>query len=261
MSWSIITGASSGIGLQIAEALAAKGYHVWLTGRNKEKLSKQAEHLANTYRIQTKVTIGDLSQPEGLEALCQELSAQTLDFEVLVNNAGVGLWGKFDALGMEEQLAMLHLNNTAVLRLTHVMLGHFRRKGKGFILNVGSTASFQAVPGMAVYSASKAFINQFSRALSLELSGSGISVTCVNPGATDTAFVERAGMSGSHLEKEAERFNMSPQQVAEEALAALFAGSLMCTPGLVNKLNYAASRILPRKVMEKGAAKLYLKGK
>lgn len=257
--WAVITGASSGIGLSIAGLLAARSYHLLLVGRNEDRLEALATELSTKNKVKASAFVADLGTEEGIEALVGKINSLGKAIEVLVNNAGIGIWGKFAETDWKRQAQMLTLNNTAVLALTHTVLPFLLENKKGYILNIGSTASFQAVPGMAVYSASKGFVVQFSRGLHEELKGTGVQVTCVNPGATETAFVERAGMQGSSLEKQAEKFNMSPDEVAKIAVNALFAQKNVVTTGFINQLNYVASRVLPKKILEKGAASLYLK--
>lgn len=257
--WAVVTGASSGIGLSIAKKIAAKGYNLLLVGRNAEKLQTLSGSLAAGHKVETGFLSADLGTQEGIDLLTQKILELGKQLEVLVNNAGAGIWGRFADTDWKRQAQMLTLNNTALLAVTHAALPAMIENKKGYVLNIGSTAAFQAVPGMAVYSASKIFVIQFSRALNAELEGTGVQVTCVNPGATETAFVERAGMNGSSLEKQAEKFNMSPDEVAGIAVSALFSGKNVVTTGLLNQLNYVASRILPKKILEKGAASLYLK--
>lgn len=258
-NWAVITGASSGIGLSIAKILANKSFDLLLVGRNENRLSQIQSDLSQKKDIRVEYLVADLSIQEGIASTIKAIQNLDGKLEILVNNAGVGIWGKFADLSWEQQEKMLTLNNTALLALTHATIPSMVKNKKGHILNIGSTASFQAVPGMAVYSASKGFVVQFSRALHEELHGSGINVTCVNPGATETAFVERAGMQGSSLEKQAEKFNMSPDDVAKIAVDAMLSNKNVVTTGLLNQLNYVASRILPKKILEKGAASLYLK--
>lgn len=257
--WAIVTGASSGIGAAIAEELAMKGYHILLVGRNTQRLNENAALLSSKYKVQTEIVVADLSTFEGIATLENAIQEHAANLEILVNNAGVGIWGKFQTLSWKDQYDMLTINNTALLKLTHAVLPIFAKQKKGYLLNVASTAGFQAVPGMAVYSASKIFVLQFSRGLAVEQKDTGVQVTCVCPGATETSFVEAAGMKGSHLEQQAEKFNMSPKAVAAAAVKGMFAGKTVVTPGIINQLNYVAAKILPRKVLENGAAQLYLK--
>ena len=257
--WAVVTGASSGIGAAIAEELAIKGYHIILVGRNQKRLNENAASLASQFKVQTEIVVADLSTFEGINSLETAIQQHAADLEILVNNAGVGIWGKFQTLSWKDQYDMLTINNTALLKLTHAVLPIFAQQKKGYILNVASTAGFQAVPGMAVYSASKIFVLQFSRGLAVEQKDTGVQITCVCPGATETSFVEAAGMKGSHLEQQAEKFNMSPKAVAAAAVKGMFAGKTVVTPGIINQLNYVAAKILPRKILENGAAQLYLK--
>lgn len=261
MKSALVTGASSGIGLNIAISLARKGYFLILTGRNRQALQELSEKLNHEFSAGSEVIVADLCKEEDMQLVFTTLYRYRDNLEVLVNNAGFGIWGRFAEASLDDQVKMIQLNNAALVQLTHFVLETFLSKKNGYILNIGSTASFQAVPGMAVYSASKAFVNHFSRALAMELHGTGVSVTCVHPGATDTAFVERAGMSGSHLEKQAEKFNMKPGEVAEQALTAMFERKVIHTTGFINQLNHFISILLPNKVLESFAAKLYLKAK
>lgn len=261
MRWALVTGASSGIGLNISLELARKGYSIILVGRDQKALDDLANKLKRDYSVGTEVIAADLCEDENIKLVHSTLYKYWDNLVILVNNAGLGAWGRFAEEPLENQLKILKLNNIALIQLTHFVLEIFLRNNKGYILNIGSSASFQAVPGMAVYSASKAFVHHFSRALALELKGSGVSVTCVHPGATETAFVKRAGMSGSHLEKQAEKFNMKPDEVASLAVNAMFKRKVNYTTGFLNQLNYSLSVLLPDRLLETVAARLYLRGK
>ena len=183
---------------------------------------------------------------------------QTTQLAVLVNNAGYGLWGRFEQLGLAEQQNMLQLNMVLPVALTHALLPALHQSPKGYVLNVASTAAYQAVPSLALYAASKAFLLSFSRGLRYELKASNISVTCLCPGATTTSFADRAGM-GPELQATANKVSMTPEAVAEAAVAGLLSGEAEVVPGILNRLSADLTRVVPKGIVEKIAAGIYEK--
>ena len=180
-------------------------------------------------------------------------------FQFSVNNAGYGLGGTFEKLALTDQLNMMHLNMQSLVQLTYMMIPVLKRQsGKKYILNVASTAAHQAVPFLGVYSATKAFVLSFSRAIYHELKSENISVTCLCPGPTDTYFMERAGMSSfKKAVKQAERFNMTPEAVATVGVNGMFSGKPEVIPGGVNKTGAFFSRALPKKMIENTLIGIY----
>jgi short-subunit dehydrogenase len=176
----------------------------------------------------------------------------------LVNNAGYGLWGRFEQLGLAEQQNMLQLNMTLPVALTHALLPALHQAPKAYVLNVASTAAYQAVPSLTLYAASKAFLLSFSRGLRYELKASNVSVTCLCPGATTTSFADRAGM-GAELQATASKVSMTAEAVAEAAVNGMLAGEAEIIPGVLNKVSAGLTNVVPKGIVEKIAAGIYEK--
>ena len=188
-SYAIITGASKGIGRAIALELARRGYSLLLVARSATLLEETAALARKAGAAEVRPMALDLTKAESVTAVLQEVQRNNLPVNVLVNNAGYGAWGRFDTLSLEEQDAMMRINMHVPVELTHGLLPLLKSRQPAYILNVASTAAYQAVATLALYAASKAFILQFSRALRIELKKSGVSVTCLSPGPTETNFM------------------------------------------------------------------------
>ncbi|MBV8244860.1 MAG: SDR family oxidoreductase, partial [Candidatus Eremiobacteraeota bacterium] len=195
----LVTGASSGIGLELATLFAKDGHDVVLVARSGSQLNALAERLHSTYGIVARALVKDLSNP----AAPREIFAEVPSVDFLVNNAGYGWHGAFAQANPDEQLAMLRVNVTALMELTGLYLPGMVSRGSGRVLNVGSTAGFLPGPFMAVYYASKAFVISFTEAIAEELRGTGVTATCLAPGATGTGFVQRSGVGSTRLFKSA----------------------------------------------------------
>ncbi|MFO1477202.1 MAG: SDR family oxidoreductase [Verrucomicrobiota bacterium] len=187
--WVLITGASSGIGLELARCFAADGFPIVLAARHADRLQKVAAELESKYRVATRVVPVDLSDPAGPGALFE--AVKNLPIGVLVNNAGFGMFGNFAEQDRREQLDMIQVNVTALAELCHRFAGPMRTRGRGRIWNVASVGAFVPGPLVAVYYATKAFVYSFSLALSDELAPSGVQVSVLCPGTTRTPFFER----------------------------------------------------------------------
>jgi short-subunit dehydrogenase len=242
----LVTGASQGIGLELAERLAAGGYCLVLVGRDPHNLELAAAQLELDQPCRMITFSTDLSQPEATKHLVDQLEEKGIEIEVLVNNAAYGAEGPFVDLDLETQLGMVRLNVGALTELTHRLLGPMVRRGTGKILNVASTAAFEPGPGMAVYYATKAFVLSFSEAIADELRGTGVTVTALCPGPTQTGFQRRAGIEASRL---VQIGMMSAHDVASAGYEGLMAGRRLVIPGAVNKASVQANRILPRRLM------------
>ena len=259
MPTALITGASRGIGRALALGLAQRGYDLLLVARTADQLQALAQEVQTQYQRAAQVLALDLTQPEAAARVATWATHQApAGLTVLVNNAGYGLWGRFEQLNLEEQLNMLQLNLNLPVQLTYALLPQLRQAGQGYILNVASTAAYQAVPSLTIYAASKAFLLSFSRGLRYELKTSKISVTCLSPGATSTAFNDRAGM-GAELQKVANKVAMTPEAVATAGLQALFAGKAEYIPGVLNKVSAGLTNVVPKSLVEKIAAGIYEK--
>ena len=257
MPTALITGASRGIGRAFAAELARRGYNLLLVARSEDQLKAVAAE-ARQHGVQAAILTQDLAAPHAADMVAAWAAGQTQELAVLVNNAGYGLWGRFEELSLAEQQNMLQLNMHLPVALTHLLLPALRRQPKAYILNVSSTAAYQAVPTLTLYAASKAFLLSFSRGLRYELRESGVSVTCLSPGATTTDFADRAGMSAG-LQETANKVSMTPAQVAQAGIAALLAGEAELIPGALNKLSSKLTGLVPKSLTEKIAAGIYEK--
>ena len=190
----LVTGASSGIGQELARLFARDSYDLVLVARNRARLERLATALRSKYHVQATVLVQDLAGPNAAQAVFDELAHRSIQVDVLVNDAGTQVYGEFAEQDVEKQLAMMQVNTAALVHLTHLLLPGMIRRGHGRILNVGSTGSFAPGPLNAVYCATKAFVLSFSHAIGAELAGTGVTVTALCPGATDTDFAARHGM-------------------------------------------------------------------
>ena len=239
----LITGASTGIGLEIARRLAQRGTALVITARSEATLHQVATELRRLGSPDVIVLPADLGSRAGTEALLEQVAARSLVIETLVNNAGFGAVGTFVELSEEEQLEMVQLNVMSLVHLTRRLLPGMVARGRGRVMNVASVAGFQPGPWMAIYYATKAFVVSFSEAIGRELRGTGVTVTTFCPGPTATPFVERARMGSIMLLKMGN--TMSAGEVADAAVRRLDRGGLV-VPGLMNKLLIQSLRISPR---------------
>ena len=249
----LITGASAGLGRDYARLFADDGHDVVVVARRRERLEEVGREICGNSGVQAHVLPLDLSDRDAPRRCVEELRARGLTIDFLVNNAGLGTNGAFGAADPAKQLEMIQVNVTSLVELTRLLVPDMLARKRGRILNVGSTAGFQPGPFMAVYYASKAFVNSFSEALAYELDGTGVSVTVSCPGATDTEFAGHAGNDSSLLFKLGAADSAS---VAREGYAAMMAGQRMVVHGFTNKLGVQALRVSPRAVAIGIAARL-----
>ncbi len=238
----LITGASSGIGADLARIFAREGHDLVLVARSRDRLDALAREVRDAFGGTARVFSIDLSTPGAAGVVRERVAEEGVDIDVLVSNAGFGMRGLFVELDPARQLEMIQVNLVALTELTRLFLPDMVRRGAGRILNVASTAAFQPGPLMAVYCATKAYALSFSEALAEELRGSGVTVTCLAPGATETGFGEIAGVSGARLFRSG---TMSSRRVAERAYSALNRGAALVVPGFRNRLLSATVRFFP----------------
>lgn len=244
----LVTGASSGIGLELAKCFAAEGCRLVLVARNTAALQTLADELRAAHGCEARVLTADLGRPETPARIFDELQQAGVEVDVLVNNAGFGAHGDFAALPLPRQLEMVQVNITALMHLTGLFLPGLRARRRGGVLNVGSVAGFQPGPGMAVYFATKAFVLSFGEALAEELRGSGVTVTTLCPGPTKTNFGKVANFrGGQHLT----RHGMSAAAVARAGHAAFRRGRVLSVPGLSNRFLTLLVRVMPRLVVRR----------
>ncbi len=242
----LITGASSGIGLELAKCFAADGSKLILVARNQDVLEKLAEELRRTNKIETVVLPADLSQPEAPKQIFDKLTAQTISVDVLVNNAGFGLHGEFLELPLDRQLEIIKVNVAALTELTGLFLPGMVHRRNGGILNVGSVAGFVPGPRLAVYYASKAFVQSFSEALAEELDGTGVSVTSLCPGPTESNF---GAVARGDKARVAQSKKMPTDVVARYGHFAFRNKKIIAVPGFQNRLLIFMTRLLPRRTV------------
>ncbi len=255
--YALITGASKGIGKAIAEELASRKVNLLLVARSEALLKELADGLSEKNNIQVHWLALDLADTAAPLAIFDWIQQNNYTVNILVNNAGYGLSGYFDTYSQKEYADMLRVNIQVPMELTALLLPHLKEQAQSYILNIVSSAAYQAVPGLSAYSASKAFMLSFSRGLRYELRRTGVSVTAVSPGATDTGFADRARIVNEKAVKAAERFNMTPKAVAILAVNAMYARKAETVTGFVNKLAAFFVWLLPKSVSEKAAAGLY----
>jgi short-subunit dehydrogenase len=243
----LVTGASSGIGADIARELVKRGLGVTLVARREERLKTLAKELESS-GVRVEVFAADVADPDARAGLVDKINRAGLDVEVLINNAGYGSGGAFHELDAESEVAMVRVNCEAVVALTHQYLPKMLERGRGAILNVGSTAGEQPLPRQATYSASKAFVNTFSDALHAETHGTGVTVTSLRPGPVRTEFGDVAGISDELFS--APDFTIkSSEQVASDAVEGLEKGKRTVAPGVAAKVATISGRITPRTVL------------
>ncbi len=240
----LVTGASGGLGRAFAELFAADGWKPILVSRDAERLNVVAADLKARFGVEAPVIAADLARPGSAQGLYDRVRASGIAVDALVNNAGFATYGLFADLPLEGEREEVMLNVVALTELTKLFLGPMLARKRGRIMNVASTAAFQPGPTMATYCATKAFVLSFSEALSNEVAGTGVNVTCFCPGATATGFQARAGMADSPL------FTSRPMpdatSVARVGYAAMLAGKRLEIDGLLNTIMAFSPRVAPR---------------
>jgi short-subunit dehydrogenase len=242
----LITGASGGIGYELAKLFAKDRHNLVLVARNGPRLARVADELQRQFGITVKTFALDLTELTAPQALFAQLQSAGVAVDVVVNNAGYGRYGEFADVPLEESLGQIQLNVTALVELTKLFLGPMLERRAGKIMNVASTAGFQPGPLMAVYYATKAYVISFSEALANELADKGITVTCLCPGATETGFAGRAGNDATRLFKNLRP--MDAKAVARAGYQALLKGKTLVIPGFRNWLVAESIRVSPRKL-------------
>jgi hypothetical protein len=246
-TYTLITGASGGIGHDLAMLAAADGKNLVLAARSVDKLEQLAEKIRTNNKVEIITIDVDLSDETGVNSLISNINKQELQIDTLINNAGFGDFGDFAKADLSKNMEMIQLNISALTQLSHFALQGMLKAGKGKIMNVASTAAFMPGPGMAVYYASKAYVLSFSEALTRELKRSGVTVTTLCPGPTDTDFALSAGLGKSLMHR------MLPpatsMQVAKAGYKAMLKGKAIEIPGFVNKLSAVTPRFSPRSMV------------
>ena len=244
-SAALVTGASSGIGRELADLFAADGHELVLVARREERLRETAADLEARHGARAHVVPADLARPDAAERIGDAVNRLGLAIDHLVNNAGFSVYGPFAGSDPGAQRDVIAVNVTAVTALARRFLPGMVAQGAGRVLNVASTAAFQPGPRMAVYYASKAYVLSFSLALSVEMRGTGVTVTALCPGPSPTGFAERAGALRTPLFR-TKWFSTDPGVVARAGFEGMLRGEEIVVPGVVHKAHDLAVRLVPR---------------
>jgi len=247
----LITGASSGIGAELAKLCAAGGYGLILVARNEERLGELAGSLARAHGIEARALVADLADQAAPQSIFERTRGDTV--EILINNAGFGLRGRFAETDWPAEARLIQVNVTALVQLTKLFLPEMLGRRSGRILNVASTAAFVPGPLMAMYYASKAFVLSFSESVANEVEGTGVTVTVLCPGPTRTAFSEAAGISDSKLFKGS---SMGAEEVARIGYRAMMAGKTEVVAGARNRWMMRGARLAPRSLLARVTRRL-----
>lgn len=256
MTYALLTGASSGIGAEFARQLAQQGNNLILVARRLDRLTKLAKELQDTHHVNVIIHSQDLSVPDAAQQLYRFVKESNYCVDLVINNAGFGLVGSMENLSVTEEQTMLYLNVVTLQVLTHLFIADFaKRKERSGIINVASTAAFQAVPYMATYAATKAFVLHFTEAIAAEYKNTPVRIMALCPGITTTEFQQVAGIK----EAKSIKVEMTPHDVVTHALRAYQAGEVVVIPGLFNKALATSIKWVPRNVVRDTAARLVKK--
>ena len=250
--WALVTGASAGIGVALARLLAAGGTNLILTARRRDRLESLAAELSAAHKIRVEIFTADLERSEVPAEIYGFTAGKGIDVDLLINNAGFGHYGRFAESPLEPQMGMVQVNCAAVVHLTHLYLPPMVQRRRGDILILASTASFQAVPYISVYAASKAFDLLFAEGLAEEVRPFGVGVCALCPGSTTTEF-HQVAQQPEHLKRRQE----TAEKVARVGLEALAAGKSYVISGFANYASAHGERLVPRRFVTRTAAKMF----
>jgi short-subunit dehydrogenase len=253
--WALVTGASAGIGVALARDLAASGTHLVLTARRKDRLEELAKELRAAHGVMTEVFAADLADPNASEKIFAFTQEHGLEVDLLINNAGFGRYGEFHSVEKQRLLDMVQVNCNAVVHLTRLYLPQMVARRRGDVLILASTASFQAVPYISTYAATKAFDLLFAEGLAEEMKPYGIRVCALCPGSTESEFHAVSG------QEKFQRSAETAEKVARTGLKALAAGKSYVISGLGNYLGAHGERLVPRRFVTRVAAGMFKPGK
>lgn len=255
MAYALITGASGGIGLALARELAARHHDLLLIARSGQRLEELADGLRQDFSVNVHTLALDLATPEAAAAVAQWVVSSGYPVDILINNAGFGSWGMYDEIPESEFQGMMQLNMVTLANLCRMLLPILKKEKRAYILNVSSTAAYQAVPTLSLYAATKAFVLVLTRGLNWELKGTSVSASCLSPGPTSTGFIDRANLG--RIKERAEKFSMTAEAVASLAVNGMFAGKPEIIPGFTNWLSAKLAEIVPKGIPERIARNLY----
>lgn len=244
-TWALITGASSGFGVDFARQLAAMGANLVLVARREDRLRTVADEVRQAHGVQAEVVALDLELPDAPQTLYDQMAAAGREISVLVNNAGFGLYGRFIEMDGAREQAMLHIDIMTVVHMTRLFAPPMVARGHGYILQVSSIGAFQPAPLYASYAAAKAFVLNFSEAVNYELRGSGVSITTTCPGPAATEFLEVSGQRKTAFQR---MVMMSSADVVRASLRAMLRRKATIVPGRLNAFLAWSNRLMPRRI-------------
>jgi short-subunit dehydrogenase len=250
--WALVTGGSAGIGVALAKQLASEGTNLVLTARRSDRLAEVARELQKLHTIRTEIIAADLARPDAPQQIYDFTAQKGIEIDLLINNAGFGQYGELTAVPAERLLDMVQVNCTAVVHLTRLFLPQMIARRRGYVLILASTASFQAVPFISTYAATKAFDLLFAEGLAEEMRPHGVRVCALCPGSTESEFHAVAGQ-----EKFTSKSPETAEKVARTGLEALLAGKSYVISGLGNYLGAQSQRLVPRRMVTRIAANMF----
>jgi short-subunit dehydrogenase len=250
--WALVTGASAGIGRELAQQLAAGGTHLVLTARRNDRLAQLALDLTARHKVRVETFPADLSRPDTPRELFRFTQQKQLPIDVLINNAGFGKYGEFLRADSQRLLEMIQVNIAAVVNLTHLYLPAMAERRRGYVLIVSSAAAYQAVPYISTYAATKAFELLFAEGIAAEMKPYGVHVCCLCPGSTETEFHQVAGQP-----PRTSRRRETAEKVARVGLQALAEGRASVISGTHNRINVEMQRFVPRRLVTRVATRLF----
>ncbi len=250
--WAVVTGASAGIGKAFCSELASGGTNLVLVARRRDRLAELASTLSAKYSIKTEICPADLAQDAGAHEVFAFTQGKGIEVDLLINNAGFGAYGEFPSTPLDRQLGMVRVNVAAVVHLTHLYLPAMVARHRGSILIVASTASFQAVPYLSTYAATKAFDLFFAEGLAEEMAPHGINVCALCPGTTESEFFDVAGQPRRIMRK-----RETAEKVAHTGLHALASGRRYVISGMKNYMGAQSQRLIPRRMVARIVGKMF----
>jgi short-subunit dehydrogenase len=245
-STAVVTGASSGMGVEMARELAKRGHNVTLVARREDRLRKLAEELGRDHGVRAEVVAADVSSIDGRQGLVDAIRSNGRDVEILINNAGYGSAGRFQELDPETETLMVRTNCEAIVALCAEYVPGMIERGRGAILNVASIAGFQPIPFQVTYSASKAFVRTFTEALTADLHGTGVTATALCPGLVPTEFGATAGIDEGGWDQFPGFIKTSPEENAQAAIEGMEKGKRIVLIGAFNRMSAASGHYTPR---------------
>lgn len=256
--YALVTGASSGIGVDFAHILAENGCHLIIVARRLERLQKVKDTLQEKFGIKVEVICMDLSHPTAPQMLYREVNKKNIQVDVLINNAGVGIFGNFIDISLEQEINMLNLNILNLVSITKLFIKDMVRRNSGYILNVASVAAYQPMAAYASYCAAKSFVLSFTEALNYELKDTRVNITALSPGETESEFLETSGQK--KLSRAQKQGMMKSYPVAKTGIEAMLIGKPNVIPGWKNTISAFFFRLLPRRLTMTIIDSIYMKG-